>query len=60
MIPDIGLLIGVYVIFRALQIANLKETSIVIKVVAGVAVLVSAFVIYDLLVAGTRQFPPMP
>lgn len=60
MIPDIGLMIGVYVIFRALQIANLKETSVVIKIVAGITIIITAFVIYDLMVAGTRHLPNMP
>lgn len=52
MIPDIGFIIGFYVIFRCIEL--FPKANIFAKVFAALVVLVTCFCLLDLLTSGVR------
>ncbi len=62
MLPDIGLMVGVYIITRMISFLSRKQERaepIVVKVFAVITIAISVIVILDLLLRGTgpSQFP---
>lgn len=60
MIPDIGVMIGVYIITRMLSFLTRREPraeSLLVKVFAAITILVTLLMILDLLIRGTAQTP---
>lgn len=58
MIPDIGLMVGCYIITRMVSLANREEESIAVKIFAGITILATAFALFDLLYRGTGTGMP--
>lgn len=52
MIPDIGLMVGFYIITRMVSLANRENESIVVKILAALTILVTAWAIFDLITRG--------
>ena len=60
MIPDIGLIIGFYVITRMISFITREEArteSIFVKVMAVITILVAIVCMVDLVAHGTTQMP---
>ena len=55
MIPDIGLMVGAYIFTRMVSVLTRKgdrEESVLVRVFAGITVLVTVICIWDLLMSG--------
>ena len=62
MIPEIGVMIGIYIVTRMLSFITRKEPineSILVKIAAGIAILVTVFIIFDLIIKSLSQ-PQVP
>jgi hypothetical protein len=60
MIPEIGLMIGVYIITRMVSFLTRKELrreSVITQVFAAVTIVVTALVVFDLLSRGSSTSP---
>jgi formate-dependent nitrite reductase membrane component NrfD len=65
MIPEIGLMIGMYIVTRMLSFITRKDQRVessLVKVFAFITIVGSIIIIADLLVAGSKQpqIPHMP
>jgi hypothetical protein len=62
MIPDIGIMIGVYILTRMVSFLTRKETrseAIVVKVMAVVTVIVTLAMIAELVTGPSSPSPPL-
>ncbi len=57
MIPEIGLMLGLYIIVRMLQIVSSKTAALWLGIPAVITILVTAICIFDLVVSGSQRMP---
>jgi len=57
MIPAIGVMVGVYIITRMIELISRSDRHVFVKVVSAITILVTIVSIVDLLNAGTRSIP---
>jgi hypothetical protein len=58
-IPDIGFMVGLYIITRMVVVMFDKEQRIAPKIMSGVTIAVALFCIADLVSKGSTIRPPM-
>ncbi len=59
MIPDIGFMIGCYIVTRMISLMK-NDKSIGIRIIAVITIIVTAYCMTDLLVHGLTPAPVMP
>jgi len=57
MIPEIGAMVGCYIITRLLHLSGQEDVSRTVKIFSGVSILVTILVILDLVMRGTTNMP---
>ena len=54
MLPDIGVMVGCYIVVRMLSLCNKKDESIIVRILAVITIIVAAFCTFDLIFQGTE------
>ncbi len=52
MIPEMGLMIGWYIVTKMVYISGKKEATITVKILSGISIIVALFVMADLFLRG--------
>ncbi|MFA5706818.1 MAG: hypothetical protein WC164_04790 [Patescibacteria group bacterium] len=52
MIPDIALMVGAYIITRMVVVANDDDSSLVVKILCAMTILVTAYALVDIFLLG--------
>jgi len=55
MIPEIGLMIGWYIVAKMVYISGKDDATITIKILCGISIIVALFVMADLFIRGTSM-----
>lgn len=55
MIPEIGVMIGCYIISKLVYISGKEDSSIVVKGLSAITILVTFFVMVDLFLRGNQS-----